>query len=156
MPSTDRRHRYFRNGREITADEALDQYGIMRDGVSLHSPMMFRDSAASYKPGWRVADASLNDEKKAAWLELQDDMQNAWRGTNDARTKKKTTRDPHGRLLSEEVEEEEDGDEDDGRTHHRDHRTLTLDQWRRVHAEATTEALNDYQHELENAWRMNK
>jgi hypothetical protein len=91
-------HLYYRNGVRISAAEALDHKGLLREGCTLRVPAMFRDSAQSdshtritdasgdsselsfSRPGWRMlADASVNDARETAYQEYLDYITNAWR-----------------------------------------------------------------------------
>ncbi len=146
------RSQYFnQRGQEITADEALD-HGILRDGYSMRTPMRFRDSAASHRPGFRIADAT-NDERETAWLEMVRDAEQAWRHPVADRKRTTTTkRDPHGHLLS--TSETEEYEEDGGDV--RDHRTHSLGELRQFHADAVAEPLEEYRREQAEAWRANK
>jgi len=71
-----RLHQYFRNGRQISPAEALDERGLIRDGVTMRTSMMARDSKshrlvdgngssdplAFSRPGFRqLADASVDE-----------------------------------------------------------------------------------------------
>ncbi len=150
MPSTDRRYQYFdRAGRLVLPEDAVDHRGVMKDGITARVPVMLRDSAAIHKPGFRLSDA-CNDEREAAWREMMHDAENAWRHpTADRKKKTVVKRDPHGRLLSTSEEEEED-DTYDHQT------TLTLDEARELHDRRCASALEDYQRDLENAWKVGK
>ena len=106
--------RYKRNGREVGADEALDEDGILRDGFSVMVPMTMRDGSLTplqrsiaqnarlhdghgnyavvgHRPGYVFStDASLNDAKERAYaaydVELRDAYKHpqGWRGDFDA------------------------------------------------------------------------
>ena len=91
------RHQYFKHGRAISAAEALDERGLLRDGCTLRVPAMFRDSAqsnsgtrvtdaangadptAGSRPGWRVMSNSVNDAREAAHREYLDYIRNAYK-----------------------------------------------------------------------------
>ncbi len=58
---------YHRNGRVITEDEAIDEFGCVRDGVSVSTPLMLRDGitrdddiAALARAGVRFHDGQGN------------------------------------------------------------------------------------------------
>lgn len=74
-----KQHRYYRGELEITAAEALDSHGIMRDGVAIRVGMRARDHkltpwadakfddggdpTSGNRPGWRIP---LHDDKRRA------------------------------------------------------------------------------------------
>jgi hypothetical protein len=88
--------RFFRNGREITEQEARDEQGLLRDGCSARVAMTARDSGsrlrltdgngdaglALLRPGFRrLRDDNFGDAaKRAANLEYKNRVSNAWRG----------------------------------------------------------------------------
>jgi hypothetical protein len=86
-----RKFLYYRNGIQISAVDALDERGNLKDGVTQRTPLMLRDSRltdgtgncselAFSRPGWCVlADASVNDALETAYAEYLDDLTNAWR-----------------------------------------------------------------------------
>ena len=82
---------YYRNGIQISAVDALDERGNLKNGVTQRTPLMLRDSRltdgngncselAFSRPGWRLlADASVNDARETAYQEYLDYITNAWR-----------------------------------------------------------------------------
>ncbi len=100
---------YFdRHGRQLTADEALDEHGLIRSGVILRTSMQARDSRTPltdmqctlgaagvrdglggldglHRPGSRV-DYNINqdmlDEVERARREHDEHLANAWRGND--------------------------------------------------------------------------
>ncbi len=43
-------------------------------------------TAGLHRPGYRLTrDASLSDERRAAYIEYNDEISNAWRGNDDTR-----------------------------------------------------------------------
>src|SRR5262245_56776615 len=105
------KHFYY-NGRRITADEALDADGAMRDGVVLRVPMFMRDSRfnpsitplqqevaihrgrltdaagstdilAFSRPGYRIThDAAAREAREDAYQRYEDELVNAWKAPN--------------------------------------------------------------------------
>jgi hypothetical protein len=122
----------------------------LKDGQTGRVPMRMRDSSsrvtdALHRPGFRVGDAEVRDAKQLARDAYEKNLVNAWRG-DDARKKKTVSRDPEGRLLSEEEEELEDAMPlvRDGRT---------LDQMRRDHTDRMTLEYAQRDEQQRNAWR---
>ena len=106
MPATE----YFRrDGQPLPREQALDRNGIIRDGVVARTRMTMRDSANRFtdgrsfwdanrasllvtdaaalggtkgnQPGFRVADAPINaQDRAAAYRAYEDDLTNAWKG----------------------------------------------------------------------------
>ena len=104
-------HQYFRNGRPVSADEALDPITkTLRDGYTATVATRFRDSAqprlritdahgqtdtaSGCRPGFRLAqgDVYLNDARIAAYHDYLEDLTTSWMGD-----KKKRKYDPQGR-----------------------------------------------------------
>ncbi len=78
--TTHQRMQYFRNGIQISPDQALDHRGCLLDGVTARTPLTMRDSGDGHRPGWRLplTDAA-NDERETAWQEMVQDAADAWR-----------------------------------------------------------------------------
>lgn len=104
-----RQAEYFdRRGRSLTAQEARDHNGIIRDGVTVRVRMQMRDSASQFtdarqfwdrnkatlvvtdaaalggtkgnQPGFRILDSAVNAQDRAdAYQQYNDDLTNAWR-----------------------------------------------------------------------------
>jgi hypothetical protein len=86
--------KYRYRGRDVSADEALDENGVLLDGFSMLVPTALRDAlttrrvtdadggtAGLHRPGPRVtADAAMRDAKQAAYDAYLHDVTNAWRG----------------------------------------------------------------------------
>jgi hypothetical protein len=130
-------------------DDDFDDEHVLRDGHVGRVPMRMRDSssrvtdAGLHRPGFRVADAGLRDERQMANDEYLFDLQNAWRG--DARKKKIVSRDPEGRLLSEEEEELEDAMPA--------LKGMTLDQVRHDHEQRMSGIYGAYDASIRENWR---
>jgi hypothetical protein len=112
MPSSAVIKHFYYNGRRITADEALDADGAIRDGVVLRVPMFMRDGhlnpsmtplqqeVATYRgrltdasgstdqfafsrPGYRILhDAAAREARETAYQRYEDELVNAWKAPN--------------------------------------------------------------------------
>jgi hypothetical protein len=83
--------RYYRGGVEIDLEDALDEHGVVRDGVMLHVPLHLRDGmhdgggtvltdAFGREPGYVRSDTAARELKAKAWQDANDEAENAWRG----------------------------------------------------------------------------
>jgi hypothetical protein len=122
-------------------DGPIDKNGVLKDGHTARVSMMLRDGS-QHRPGFRLGDNDMCDERQKARAEYLDELTNAWRG--DARRKKSVTRDPEGRLLSEE-------ELDDARPPVRDGRTL--DEVRRDHQRKMAIIYQAYDSSIQEQWR---
>jgi hypothetical protein len=112
MPSSAaRRHCYYRYGKRISDDEAVDSRGALLNGVSFRVPMFLRDgrpnpsltplqrdvasrrapitdavgSTNFSRPGYRVMnDAAVRDARETAYQQYQDELVNAWKTPHKA------------------------------------------------------------------------
>jgi hypothetical protein len=130
-------------------DGPLDRFGVLKDGRTATVGMMMRDSSsrvtdALHRPGFRVGDAEVRDAKQLARDAYEKDLTEAWRG-DDARKKKTVTRDPEGRLLSEEEEELEDALPT--------RKGMTLDQMRAAHEQRMSVIYGAYDSSIREQFR---
>ena len=106
MPSSAARRHYYRDGKRIGDDEALDSCGTLRDGVSVRVPVFLRDGRANpsltplqrevgsrqarvtdaaggtnfSRPGFRImSDAAARDAVEDAYQQYQDWLVSAWK-----------------------------------------------------------------------------
>ena len=106
MPSSAVRWHYYRDGKRISDDEALDSGGALLDGVSVRVPMFLcdgranppltplqRDVASRHArvtdaagstnfscPGYRIMnDATARDALETAYQQYQDELVSAWK-----------------------------------------------------------------------------
>jgi hypothetical protein len=144
--------RFFRNGREITEQEARDEQGLLRDGCSARVAMTGRDSGsrlrltdgngdaglALQRPGFRrLRDDSFGDAvKREANLEYKNRVSNAWRNVDAA------------------AEEEDDDEIATAPLPHEDHRTVA--QCMADHEAIMDRVYQEYAQEQSNAWRGGK
>ena len=104
-----RTHKYFRNGKQITKDEAIDPVtGALNDGVTVHTGMMARDANPVYtrdqggtapeygcRPGWRLSDSTeARDAKQQAYDEVEARQRDAWKDGNRRRKNRYNAEDP--------------------------------------------------------------
>jgi hypothetical protein len=103
--------KYQYRGRDVGADEALDEDGILRDGFSVTVPMTMRDGGMTplqrsvarhsfamrlhdgsggpvgHKPGFVYStDASLNDAREAAYRTYDAEQRDAYKHTQSSRS----------------------------------------------------------------------
>jgi hypothetical protein len=72
---------YRRKGRQISADEALDAHGCLRDGVSLRLAMT-DGATVQHRPGFVQDSCTGRDAKQKAIDQYEHDLTNAWRHGN--------------------------------------------------------------------------
>jgi hypothetical protein len=83
--------RYYLGGTEIDLEDAIDEHGVVRDGVTLHVPLHLRDGlpdgggtvladAFGREPSYVRSDAAAREAKARAWQDANDEAENAWRG----------------------------------------------------------------------------
>jgi hypothetical protein len=112
MPSPAVIKHFYYNGRPITADEALDADGAIRDGVVLRVPMFMRDGRLNpsitplqqeiathrgrltdaagstdrftfSRPGYRILhDVVAREARETAYQRYEDELVNAWKAPN--------------------------------------------------------------------------
>jgi hypothetical protein len=152
---------YFRRGVQISAADAIDPHtGIIRNGVTMRTSMMARDSAAAThhrvtdvgggvdptagnRPGFRVAasDARLNDEVARARAAYLDYVTNACKQPQPVRDQDTPAGEPG---LVDDHDEPPDRRRFDG---------MTVDQIQRSHQENMRRIYDQIDHELTTAWR---
>ncbi len=151
MPRSNKQHQYYdRDGIEITADQALDANGVLRDGCTVRVPSYLRDSAHDRarlhdgygnscfnRPGWRVSDAAFNDARESARREYIDRMCKEYKNTKP--------------MLTDADIGGGEWDYEPFEPHFFDN--MTVDEIRRAHAEKMAEIYRVRDEELRNAWR---
>jgi len=160
--------KYQYRGRDVGADEAIDEDGILRDGFAVRVSLMdamtplqravaqnaarLHDGAGNtpgHRPGFVMSDdAAMRDAREEARDAYERELTNAWRA-GDAR-KKVTQRDPQGRLLSTYEEENDDDVRDalpvrDG--------NMTLDAIEARHAQRMADEYRRYDARVREMWR---
>ena len=85
------RTRYYNSGVEIDAEDAIDERGVVRDGVTMHVPLTMMDAMRRQvgeraAPYWEDAEADEDDERALAreiradaYAQRAFDDENAWR-----------------------------------------------------------------------------
>jgi hypothetical protein len=88
------KHQYYRDGVEITASEALDHRGLIRDGVTARVRVTMRDGdsrvqftdgtpdGGGNRPGWRIRVGDTRQAVRDALRDYENDLVNRWRGPN--------------------------------------------------------------------------
>jgi hypothetical protein len=165
---------FSRDGKRLSRAEALDERGIIRDGVIARTRMTMRDSAHRFtdarrfwdanrdtllvtdaralggtegnKPGWRVADSPINQQAIAdAHAAYEDDLVNAWKN-------------PLGfGSIEQRGSQERDPDTTDGwPLEFRRSADGSITQMMQDHRRRMDQLYADYERELTQAWRRGK
>jgi hypothetical protein len=156
--------RFFRNGREITEQEARDEQGLLRDGCSARIAMTDsrrrlvdgdgNDGHALRRPEFRqlrgddFSDHLIRDTKREAYLDYERRMSGMWRNadTPTAEEEDGFVPEPGTTAMSHHARRNENENKD----------CRTVDQMMRDHKTHMDKLYQQYEQEQSQAWRGNK